>query len=313
MAITVYRSNDVGAPVLTGTAGDFLNLIKTCLVTGYGSKEAAGWAESYTGTNKAVYRAPAGNRFYLRIDDTSGQYPILRGYETMSAIDTGSGDFPLIAALSSGIRGIKSSTSDAVARPWILIAGTRAFYLWTGYGLTSFTTMSASVDILFFGDLVSYCPGDAFHTALIGRPTADTSVSTTRVGEGLLNSGGTNTGHYLARSYLQVGASIPCGCLQSNPPTNASMGSGGTYYPDPVTGGLLLDLVRVCEGETTTKLVRGHLPGLFNPLHNQPANHLDTIQGRGAMVGTDLLLLYKGGTAGRIALSLNEAHWLSAA
>ena len=40
MAVTIYTSDDAGAPVLDGTNGSLINLLDKCLVTGYGSKAA---------------------------------------------------------------------------------------------------------------------------------------------------------------------------------------------------------------------------------------------------------------------------------
>ena len=75
---------------------------------------------------------------------------------------------------------------------------------------------------------------------------------------------------------------------------------------------MLLERLRIVEGGSSQRLVRGHLPGCYNPLHYQPATHLDVLQGRGAMLGTDMLVLYKGGTDGRVVISLNEADWYPA-
>ncbi|AFL76245.1 hypothetical protein [Thiocystis violascens] len=315
MTITVYRSDDASAPVLTGEVGKLIDLLDACLVNGYGSQPAAGWGKAFSGTNLAAYRAPSGNRMYLRVDDSIVQYPILRGYETLTGIDTGTGPFPTTAQLAGGIRPVKSSTTGTVAHPWMLIAGTRAFYLWISFVATDIGAPATTTDMIFFGDIVSYLPGDQYGTLLIGKIANDITANNTVLGNNLSAAGADCNGHYLARGYLQDGGSSPCGTLQALPAASASIGSAGAAYPDPVTGGLLLERVRVCEGGVASKLLRGHLPGLFNPQHNQPGQHLDTLSGRGALSGTDLLLLYKGGTAvGRFAVSLNEtADWLAPA
>ena len=309
MAITVYRSDDVGAPELTSAAGSLIAVLDACLVSGYGSKAASGWEKAFTDTNRAVYRAASGNRFYLYIDDTGVQYCIARGYRDMTmAADIGDGPFPTTAQLAGAIRPIKSSTTNDLVRPWIIIAGSRAVYVWIAFNQTDIGSPTTSTDLWFFGDFISYLPGDAMNTALIGRHISAVTVGHTAVGNSLTTGANAN-GHYLASSYLQDGNSVPCACLRSaQAATTASAGSSGPLYPDPITGGLLLETMRITEGNS---LVRGHLPGIFNPIHNQPGNHLDTLSGRGALSGTDFLLLYKGGTAGRVAFSMNEpAHWL---
>jgi hypothetical protein len=307
--IHVYRSDDDEAPTLRHTSGHLINVLDACLMDGYGDQAPAGWDKPFEGTNLAVYRAREGNRFYLRVDDSLVQYPSLRGYRTMDGLDSGTGPFPTTAQLSGGIRPVKSSTTTAIDRPWILIASPRAFYLWIGFAGTDHATLTTSTDITFFGDGVSYLPGDPSMTLLIGKDAANTTPANTRFANALA-TGANALGHYLANDYLQSGNALPCGVLQSMPAASASAGSAGVFYPDPLTGGLLLDRLRVSEGSSATNLVRGHLPGIFNPLHNQPGSHLDTLSGRGALAGTDLLLLYKGGTSGRLAFSMNDADWL---
>lgn len=44
-----YHYDDIGAPQLTNKAGDILNILKACLITGYGSKAGAGWKLQYDG------------------------------------------------------------------------------------------------------------------------------------------------------------------------------------------------------------------------------------------------------------------------
>lgn len=312
MTVTVYRSDDVGAPVLNGAAGALINVLDACLVTGYGAKAAAGWGKPFTGSGMACYRAPSGNRHYLFVNDSAGnQYAIVRGYRDMViAGDAGTGPFPTTAQLAGGIRPIKSATADSVARPWIVVAGALAFYLWMPFNATDINAPTTSTDMMFFGEIVSYMPGDTMHTMLIGKVAANTTATATNVGN-TLSTGADSLGHYLASSYLLDGNGLPCGVLQSAQAASASAGSAGPSYPDPITNGLLLEPMRVCEGGTVARLIRGHLPGVFNPIHPLPGNHLDVLQGRGALAGKELLLLYKGGTAGRLAFSLDEADWLT--
>ena len=69
---------------------------------------AAGWTKPFVGTNKAAFKQGTGaNDFYVRIlDDGSGtggaKEALARGFETMSDVDTGTGDFPTVAQVSFG-------------------------------------------------------------------------------------------------------------------------------------------------------------------------------------------------------------------
>lgn len=99
MSFYYFTSSDSGAPALSGTNGTFVTLLDWILVT------KGGWTQVYSGTNKAVYRAPSGNRFYLRVVHDSAvsgsaQRATVRGYESMSGIDTGTDPFPTVAQQS---------------------------------------------------------------------------------------------------------------------------------------------------------------------------------------------------------------------
>ena len=306
--ITVYRSDDASAPILSGTAGHLINVLTGCLVTGYGSQPAAGWTKPYTGTNLAVFLPPAGNQFYLRVDDSNATYPVFRGYRAMTAVSAGTGLFPTTVQLSGGIRSVKAPASSSTVRPWIVIASPRSFYLWIFWNGTDIGAVNTSVDMFFFGDIVSYLPGDAHGAAIIGKIAADANASSSLFGNNL-TTGAQAAGHYLAGDFAQSGNAAQFALLQSVIAASAFCGAAGSFYPDPITGGMLLERLRIVEGGMAQKLVRGHLPGCFNPIHPLPANHLDLLQGRGVMLGTDMLVLYTGGTEGRVVMSLNEADW----
>ena len=67
MTVRLYRSTDGSAPTLSGTAGDLINLLDKCLVSGYGSSTAAGWTKPYTSTNAAAFRPGLGLQYYINI------------------------------------------------------------------------------------------------------------------------------------------------------------------------------------------------------------------------------------------------------
>jgi hypothetical protein len=124
MAVGVYRYDDVGAPTLSGTAGALIGVLDHALVTGQG------WSKVYSGTNLAVYRAPAGNQLYLRVDDTGTTAARIVGYETMSAVSTGTGPFPTEAQVAGGLYAPKSANVNATARNWVIVANDRFFHMW---------------------------------------------------------------------------------------------------------------------------------------------------------------------------------------
>jgi hypothetical protein len=215
-----------------------------------------GFSKVYSGTNKAVYRADdvSSTRFYLRVDDaTNAQWGYLRGYESMSDVDTGSGLFP-----SSGeVYAYKSSAASATARAWTLIGDSQAFYL---FEQSDGTNWPGSV---FFGDFVSYKSGDGYRAAILAHSAtsgASNSLVTLQAAD--------LAGHFLARAYTQLGGAIQFSKLSHARMT--SLGNNSTMvHPDAVTNGTLAAPVEIWEAAGVYP--RGLLPGLYCPLHHYNA------------------------------------------
>jgi hypothetical protein len=131
----VYKSIDAGAVssglVCNGTPGSLIAILDAVLVNGYPGKSAAGWTKEYSGTNLAAYRMGTGStsvRMYLRVDDSGSTSARIRGYVSMTDVDTGVEPFPTNAQFNGGVYSWKSDTADSVARPWVVIATPTAFY-----------------------------------------------------------------------------------------------------------------------------------------------------------------------------------------
>lgn len=273
MTITIlrntYPTTSSSAPNMSGTAGALVSVLDYCLVTNLG------WTKEYSATNKAVYKQPSGsNQFYLDVDDTNAQNARIRGYETMTAVATGTGPFPTDAQVSGGLYIYKSSTADTTNRPWYFISNGKIFYLVISNG--------ASRQLFAFGDFTSYKGSDVFNTLLIANSSS--SQTGNLPGEQLGTFVSTITGHYAARSYTQIGGSVALNkvsdaYITGGSSSNYSMGSGGATYPQPIEGGLHVAPVWITESTSTGK--RGHLPGLWAPGHNRPLSENDTYSGAG--------------------------------
>lgn len=310
MAVTVYRWDDASAPALSATNGALISVLDACLVDGYGAKAAAGWSKAYSGTNKAAYRqGTGGNGHYLRIDNsTSNTYPRWRGYETMSDVDTGTGPFPTDAQVSGGLYGVTSSTNDGTARPWVLIADAKRFYLYAGYNDSTGTGLGSTAykPLFFFGNILTLRPADAYHTLIVAHATAAATVNNFGT---ISSTGAAIAGHYLARINDQTGTSLACSkASDQRAETHTALGTANVTYPDPVTGGILLAPVFVIE--PSGYLTRGILPGLWNPLHTLPGNPGDVFSGTttGGLNGKSFLLLdcASASTRGRAALETSD-------
>lgn len=244
-----------------------------------------GWSKPYSGTNKAAYLpAAAYCQNYLRVlDDSttptsaSGRWAKLRGYETMSDVDTGTGLFPTTTQVANALSAFKSSTSDATARNWWLAGDGGIFYL----GMFAHASYLTAASAVVFGDINSLRSGDSYSSILIGSEI-DTLPGSPGASNNFAVFGGYNTtqaGKYLARSYTQIGSSVAAGTmgdhfLQTYIPSTAS--TVALAYPHPPDNGLLFAPIGVVE----TSCVRSRaLPGLYYPLHLTPLSHLDTITG----------------------------------
>lgn len=143
-APTVIYSTDSGAPVLTGSEGSLIALFDATLVA------LAGWEKLFSGTGKAVYRPPYGDRQLYRIDNSANNgvgtmYSVVKCYESMSDIDTGSGLWHT---------GYIQNASAANTNPvdYIMIFDGYGFYIATQ---TTYSSFSASrYQICYYGDYV---------------------------------------------------------------------------------------------------------------------------------------------------------------
>lgn len=314
MTVRVYKSTDTSAPTLSGTAGAVIALLDAILVNGYGSQTAAGWAKEFSGTNKAAYRAATGNRFRLRVDDSGTTSARVVGYETMSDVDTGTGDFPTALQFSGGMYIYKSSTANSTARPWLCIASSKAFYLFTFANSTTYgSAWSTSDGAFFFGDLISFFSGtDNYATLLCGNNAAAASQSTLIGSNGSSNQAGNR---YIARSYTQTGTAVNCGqrarCYATTMQAGAGVLGSSTYgygrtYPDPISGSLLMAPIEVTESLHGSG--RAKMPGMWGPEHSQPAAHLDTFSGSGSLAGKTFLLIHHHylGTGGALVIETSD-------
>jgi hypothetical protein len=288
--VTLYQSTDGSAPVLTGNAGSLTALLTACLVNGYGAKSGAGWTVPYSGSNQAAYTQGSGSSGNSVIVNDNGpgagggKEARVTGYETVSSFSAGTNPFPTAAQLAAGIICRKSATADGTARPWIVLANTRTFYLLTQSG-----DVSTDYSVLAFGDLNSNAgSSDSRRAMIIGR-NAENSATATVDGFYLLATGMSTAhqGHYIDRSYTGVGSSVTAGKHSDYVKNTGNMGAGGMAYPMAVDGGLYMAPIYVHENAVS--LPRGTLSGVWAPLHNRPLNNGDTFSGVGGLGGRSFM------------------------
>lgn len=287
MSTFYYNYLDSGAPQIAhpAAAGALLPVLDACLVNGYGSKQSMGWTKPFTGTNKAVYRQPSSsNYFYMRVHDdnnnvTYGRYALVTGYETMTDVDTGTGQFPTVTQESAGGQTWWYSQNPSgvytagESIPWYLIGNGKLFHFivqtcknWKQYNH-------------FFGDLLPYLGSDLYHTVVSGNIIGGQCRSA------YLQSGiaSGNYDKYLvaARGYSQTGIAVTANMLSFAP----ICGSGsicGTYFsrlasPNDADASYHGFPILVTEYKSTSETVlRGVIPGMYAPAHYRPMTNGDT-------------------------------------
>ena len=315
MTIRQYYWNDPGAPQISFSANSFNDVLRACLVTGYSSKPGAGWSEVFSSGTRRVFQCPGGRQRFYEFNDANSNYIYYRGH---GGFDGGSGvgsdSFPTTGQSSVGYSIVKTdSSSTSVFRPWAVICSDRAMYFQIFYSHTSEEDTTLNISTGFVGDFVSYIPDDTGNSLVYGMSSASTASSGQLFGESLSFTAA-QSGLSAFSDYIQMQKSFTNISLSPAWLTNSStMGNSGIAFPDPGTGGLVLDPVRIMEypdGTSNSRLVRGHMPGLFNPLHNNPGIHRGTFPGVGSLSDYSVVLWKKGRTTGKIAFSTNPADWL---
>lgn len=263
MTVRVYRSSDASAPILSGAQGSLIALLDACLVNGYGSKTASGWTKPFTTTNKAAFRTGGGNQRYLVVDETvNNGSATFFGFETMTAITTGVNQFPTVGQ-GNILYFFKSSVTAATSRNWIVIATDRFVHVISDYNTALNDFSSTTHQYLGFGDIKSFASTDPYGTIIVGNSTNtfnDVTIHTTSS-----SSNVTLGGHFLARSYSQIGTAAAATKVADY---SKSLASSGMPFPNPVDNKIWFSPFWVCESTTITGAIRGVYPGLWATLHS---------------------------------------------
>lgn len=280
----VYSSTDPGAPQLSGVAGSLVAVLDAVLVDGYGSaanaKPGAGWTKALVGTNKRAYRNDpvAGSGFHLQVDDSgsvgSARQAVVRGYAQMTAFDAGMTPVPTPQVLPSGVPVAKSSQLSGVSTAWVIIADSRFFYLFVNPWINR---PSNRPHPYFFGDFISYKPGDMncwclSRNGLVsfdGSGDVDGYVFSTDNTPATLDVN--RAAIYLPDTYSSPSAPalahLVGGSRSGGWRPWGSNALDSSVYPNPVTQGLIYSNAFIYEERG---MPRGELPGLLVPRHNKP-------------------------------------------
>ena len=145
------------------------------------------WVKGFAGTNKAEYHSThvQSSGHSLRIDDTGTTTARVRGYESMTDVETGVGPFPTDAQMSGGGYMWKSQTANATAVKYRIFCDERFVVFAISAGSVSGPQYNNAAPFG-FGDPIVLAPGgDAWITLLsagggtLAAPTGANLVANT--------------------------------------------------------------------------------------------------------------------------------------
>lgn len=268
----------------------------------------AGWEKRFTGTNKAAYRslAPEGLGMHLWVNDAGTMACNVRGFETMSDVDSGTGAFPTVAESATGGFWVKSAAANSTAARWDLFADARALFYCPVPGSGANPAQVGQAGYL-FGDVVAYKIGDVFASALFSSTGAPGNAVNN--GAAFVWGNGANVCR-LARSYTGLGSAVAAFGTPQAGTANTASGVDPWYgvFPTATDGALRSVRVHVSEGAATgaAMIVRGHLPGaLYAPQSGlaQYFQRADTV----VLGGNRYYCVYAGSSAADVSTAGGRA------
>lgn len=254
-----------------------------------------GYAKSFSGTNKAAYKPTdvTALGMYLRVDDTTTKSAGVKGYETMSDVDTGTGLFQT----QTGGLWSKSATTDSTARPWAIIGDSRAFYFWCEPNVTTGGGVTSQGQLWFSGDIIPRRSSDAYAHMLyaVGSDVTNTNTAFNDPFNLAINP---SENYKVPRSQTGLGAAQTAGYYAASRKLTAAgttcSGKGAQFYPNAADNGVDFDEAILTDQDNDS--VRGRMPGIY--LMPQAVEFafatLDRLAGGGDLVSKNLLFMRVG-------------------
>ncbi len=247
--VTLYQSTDTDAPQLANAQGSLKTLLKACLVTGYGDKQPLGWAMPFEEDNKAVFKPtdPKSTQPCLLVDNSKPKFATLQPYQKMTAINQGTGFFGMNIANSNNGYDKFGYINNQAQPKWWLIGHGAAFILMIKQDNYDISQM------FHFGDVQGL---GSNKTALLLSNS-----------DGREYLGGGNKFYSMQQSSGNVG--VLSRSISNFAPTAARLiMSADVYnyrpsYPDPVTNGLIADVVHIMELQSNQYTIVASLSGFL--------------------------------------------------
>ena len=320
LPVTVYKWDDDNAPVIAnGNTSEIINVLKKCLVEGYGDKQPLGWS--------IALEELANNKIAFRNDTThgSGSFVVFKGRNTIDddqgvefqgCMSMTSFDDLFLEGNPQGFR-VKTNYGNHNCDKWIVI-GTEIGFYFIADQLGEYFHLGALYNCCFYvGDIISSQTND------LGRFIAIASAILNSAGYAADNS---SSGWGISLSYLQNASQSeikPFAIPQTNGvqltqfELNKAQGVSNSY-----TGGntnilhsvaLLTDeAIQDSEGEGSrfsylTPWFRGTLPGFFMAERNFSKEMLWPALLK--FNNTEYLLLKNGRASYRSNTLINMDEW----
>lgn len=256
-----------------------------------------GWQKVYTATNKRVYRSQdvTGNRRYLRVNDTGAAYMRVYGYNSMTAIETGTGNF------GNALYWHKADAAGSTAMRYDCFGDSLAFFFAPSlyYAMGGAIESYANACPWFFGDPIPLkTSGDAWGTMISGDTSGGWSSN-----YGVIGWDTGASGIFVERSAAGTGGAVATYVIgEVGPfPSGATYGSGIGFgdFPDAINGRLRLGAAYISASATDSSIRRANAPGFYWAIHSNLAaytgiNARDTVPGPGAMAARRLQYLPLG-------------------
>ena len=255
----------------------------------------AGWEKVFSGTNKAVYRSlhPQSTKMLVRFDDTYTDHCLLCGYESMSDVDTGAGQFPLPAQMAVGYMN-KSVSANATGVKWRLVADARGAYV-SVVGYSSSVAGCESGRTVFLGDFKPFRTGGDPYAFVVGCGSSTAYSDLV----GTCDNGSTE-GSYAPRSYHGMGGAVKIEFRSEIGNYSGASGRDASYgvFPSAIDGGLRLSRCTLQEGPNMP--LRGVLPGMYSVPQSEVGNSiapLTVLPGTGPLAGRRILAIGCGASS----------------
>jgi hypothetical protein len=257
---------------------------------------ALGYTKPYSGTNKAAYKSGdvTSLGMYLRVDDTVTKNAIVKGYESMTDIDTGSGAF--FGATNSFWP--KSSTADATARPWFIVGDTRSFYFWSEPNTSTVSGVTSQALLTFDGDIIPRRSNDAYAHTLVTNEADWTAVTSTVIYDAAGLAIDAREAFKCPRAPHGLGGQQMQGFYAASRKfgsnTSSRSGKGSQFFPNAADSGVDFDEAVLTDLDTAS--IRGRMPGSYVMPQNVDFafQTFDLLDGAGDLAGKRLMFMRVG-------------------